>query len=224
MATGRFVAYYRVSTAKQGVSGLGLSAQKEAVTQYLTGGRWELLAEVTEIESGKRNDRPKLIEALRLCRVHGAKLIIAKLDRLARNVNFISNLMEAKVDFTAVDFPEANRLTIHILAAVAEHEAAMISQRTKAALAASKKRLGGDRGNRLKIATQASKGNKVSIMVRSAKAAKWAADICPVIDQAKADGAVSLQDIANVLNTRGIPTARGCEWSAVQVMRVMQHA
>jgi DNA invertase Pin-like site-specific DNA recombinase len=221
MASGKFIAYYRVSTAKQGISGLGLEAQKEAVVRYLNGGQWELIAEFVEVESGKRNDRPKLAEALRLCRVHGAKLIIAKLDRLARNVNFISNLMEAKVDFTAVDFPEANRLTIHILAAVAEHEAAMISARTKAALAASKKRLGGDRGDRLKIATQASKGNDASVKVRSARALKRASDLLPVIEQVKADGAASLREIASVLNERGIPTARGGSWSAVQVQRVL---
>ena len=134
MARGRFVAYYRVSTAKQGASGLGLEAQQESVRSYLNGGRWTMVDEVTEVESGKRNDRPALAQALSLCRLHGATLIIAKLDRLARNVNFISNLMESKVEFTAVDFPQANRLTIHILAAVAEHEALMISQRTRAAL------------------------------------------------------------------------------------------
>jgi DNA invertase Pin-like site-specific DNA recombinase len=150
MAKGKFIAYYRVSTEKQGRSGLGLEAQREAVRNHLNGGSWRLAAEVVEVESGKRNDRPKLAEALRLCRLHGATLIIAKLDRLARNVAFISNLMESGVEFTAVDFPQANRLTVHILAAVAEHEREMISQRTKAALAAAKARgtkLGGDRGN-----------------------------------------------------------------------------
>jgi DNA invertase Pin-like site-specific DNA recombinase len=140
MAKAKFVAYYCVSTAKQGASGLGLEAEQEAVRGYLNGGRWTMVAEVTEIESGKRNDRPALANALALCRVHGATLVIAKLDRLARNVNFISNLMESGIEFTAVDFPQANRLTIHILAAVAEHEAAMISSRTKAALAAAKAR------------------------------------------------------------------------------------
>src|SRR5712672_2197061 len=115
---------------------------------FLDGGGWTLLAELIEIESGKRADRPKLEEALQLCRVHGAKLIIAKLDRLARNVAFVSNLMKSGVEFEAVDFPQANRLTVHILAAVAEHEAKVISERTKAALAAAKRRgvkLGGYR-------------------------------------------------------------------------------
>src|SRR4051794_20055537 len=139
MAVGKFVAYYRASTARQGQSGLGREAQ-EAVRTFLNGGNWHLLAEVEEVESGRRSDRPKLTEALRLCRLHGATLVIAKLDRLARNVAFISNLMESGVDFVAVDFPQANRLTVHILAAVAEHEAKMISERTniKAALAAAR--------------------------------------------------------------------------------------
>src|ERR1700691_721916 len=108
-AAGKFVAYYRVSTQGQGVSGLGLEAQQESVRGYLNGGRWKLVDEVTEVESGKRNDRPALSHALSLCRLHGATLIIAKLDRLARNVHFISGLMEPRVDFTAVHFPQANR-------------------------------------------------------------------------------------------------------------------
>jgi DNA invertase Pin-like site-specific DNA recombinase len=221
MANGKYVAYYRVSTAKQGKSGLGLEAQQEAVRSYLNGGRWKMVAEAIEIESGKRNDRPKLAEALALCRVHGATLIIAKLDRLARNVNFISNLMESTVEFTAVDFPQANRLTIHILAAVAEHEAAMISARTKAALGAAKARgvvLGGDRGN---IAALARVGAKVSAAKRSAKASNRAHDLLPVIRSAQASGASSLRQIADVLNERGIKTARGGDWSAVQVQRVL---
>ena len=148
MAEGKFIAYYRVSTKRQGRSGLGLEAQEAAVRDFLNGGNWQLVKEFTEIESGKRTDRPQLEKAFRACRVYGAKLIIAKLDRLARNVAFISNLMESGVEFEAVDFPQANRLTIHIMAAMAEHEAKMISDRTKAALAAAKRRgvkLGGDR-------------------------------------------------------------------------------
>src|ERR1700733_15282944 len=140
MTNGKFVSYLRVSTARQGISGLGLEAQREAVARYLNGGCWSLVQEVVEGERGKRNDRPVIAEALRLCRLHRATLIIAKLDRLARNVHFISSLMESSVEFVACDFPEANRLTVHILAAVAEHEASMISTRTKAALAASRAR------------------------------------------------------------------------------------
>lgn len=220
MANGRFVAYYRVSTERQGRSGLGLEAQQEAVKTYLNGGSWELLAEVVEVESGKRNDRPKLAEALALCRLHNATLIIAKLDRLARNVHFVSGLMEAGVDFVACDFPQANRLTVHILAAVAEHEAQMISARTKAALAAAKARgrkLGGDRGN---IQDHAVAGARASVAVRSANAGKRVSDLLPVIEAIKTDGTTSLRAIADELNKRGIKTARGGEWSAVQVKRV----
>src|SRR5437016_5331644 len=142
----KYIAYFRVSTARQGRSGLGLEAQRQAVRTHLNGVK--PLSEFVEVESGRRSDRPKLTEALSACRVHKATLVIAKLDRLARNVAFVSNLMDAGVEFEAVDFPQANRLTIHILAAVAEHEARMISERTCAALAAAKKRgvrLGGFR-------------------------------------------------------------------------------
>jgi DNA invertase Pin-like site-specific DNA recombinase len=142
------VAYYRVSTQKQGISGLGLEAQQRAVRDHLDRTRRKLIAELVEIESGKNPDRPKLAEALKLCRLTGAKLIVARLDRLARNVAFVSRLMEAGADFEAVDFPQANRFTVHILAAVAEYEARLISERTRAGLAAAKARgvkLGGRR-------------------------------------------------------------------------------
>jgi DNA invertase Pin-like site-specific DNA recombinase len=223
VARGKFVAYYRVSTAKQGASGLGLEAQQEAVRTYLNGGRWSMVDEVTEIESGKRNDRPALAKALSLCRLHGATLVIAKLDRLARNVNFISTLMEDKdVDFVAADFPTANRLTIHILASVAEHEAEMISKRTKDALAAARARgvrLGGDRAGTL--SKHARKGTQASARVRSATARKRAADVLPVIESIKAEGAVTLAGIAEKLNQRSIPAPRGGSWSPVQVSRVL---
>lgn len=136
MANGHYIAYYRVSTTRQGQSGLGLEAQQQAVKQYLNGGNWQILAEFTEIESGKRNDRPKLAEAIALCKRLQATLVIAKLDRLARNVHFISGLMESGVEFVAVDNPNANRLMLHMLAAFAEHEREQISRRTKDALAA----------------------------------------------------------------------------------------
>jgi DNA invertase Pin-like site-specific DNA recombinase len=137
---GKFISYLRVSTDAQGERGYGLDAQRKAVADYLNGGSWELLGEYVEIESGKRSDRPKLAEALAACKKHRARLVIAKLDRLSRNVAFIATLMDGKTDFVCCDFPSANRLTLHILAAVAEHEREMISQRTIAGLAAAKAR------------------------------------------------------------------------------------
>jgi DNA invertase Pin-like site-specific DNA recombinase len=218
---GNFVAYYRVSTQRQGRSGLGLEAQQRAVRDHLNGGNWRIVGEFTEVESGKRKDRPKLAEALAACRVHGAKLVIAKLDRLARNVAFVSNLMEAGVDFEAVDFPQANRLTIHILAAVAEHEARMISERTRAALSAAKARgvkLGGYRSG----AKLTGKARKAGWQARIARADAKAADLAPVIVELQAAGATSTRAMAAALNQRGIPTARGSgQWRATQVGRLL---
>jgi DNA invertase Pin-like site-specific DNA recombinase len=218
--TGKFVAYYRVSTQRQGRSGLGLDAQKETVRNYLNGGDWQLVAEFTEVESGKRSDRPEFAKALAACRLHRATLVIAKLDRLSRNVHFVSNLMESGVEFVAVDFPQANKLTIHIIAAVAEHEAAMISQRTKDALAAAKKRgkvLGGFRG---KVPTAKDRARSTEALQRKADAR--ASDLAPTIAELQAAGKTSLRAIAEGLNELGIPTARGTgQWSATQVMRVL---
>src|SRR5262245_20110396 len=137
---GNFVAYYRVSTDRQGRSGLGLDAQQQAVQAYLNGGDWSLIAELTEVETGKKSDRPELAKALALCRKHKAKLVIAKRDRLSRNLAFITTMMDSGVEFVAVDNPHANKLTLHILAAVAEHEREMIAERTKAALQAARQR------------------------------------------------------------------------------------
>lgn len=134
-----FVAYYRVSTARQGYSGLGLDAQRLAVGRF-TAGRGELVAEFTEIESGRKADRPQLVAAIELTRKHKAILVIAKLDRLARNVAFVSNLMESRIEFIAADMPEAQRVTVHMMAAIAEHERGVISKRTKEALEAAKAR------------------------------------------------------------------------------------
>src|SRR5215468_2270135 len=219
MAEGKFIAYYRVSTKRQGRSGLGLEAQEAAVRDFLNGGNWRLVKEFTEIESGKRTDRPQLEKACQACRVYGAKLIIAKLDRLARNVAFISNLMESGVEFEAVDFPQANRLTIHIMAAMAEHEAKMISERTKAALAAAKRRgvkLGGDRGARL--TAQARAAGRAALQ---AKAQERADDLAATVKELQAAGCESLRAIADGLEARGIPAARGGTWSAVQVSRLL---
>jgi DNA invertase Pin-like site-specific DNA recombinase len=223
MANGKFVSYLRVSTARQGASGLGLEAQRAAVTGYLNGGDWKLLQEVVEVESGKRNDRPALADALRLCWKHRATLLIAKLDRLARNVAFISNLMESGVEFVAVDMPQANRFVVHILAAVAEQEAEAISKRTKAALAAAKARgtqLGGRRVSRERWAEIGLEAR----LARTAEADKRAADLLPAIHELQAAGAVSLRKIAAGLNERNVSTPRGGDWSAVQVQRALTAA
>jgi DNA invertase Pin-like site-specific DNA recombinase len=224
MASGKFISYLRVSTARQGVSGLGLEAQREAVAQHLNGGSWVLVQEVVEVESGKRNDRPALAEALRLCRKHRATLIIAKLDRLARNVHFISGLMESGVEFVAVDMPQANRFVVHILAAVAEQEAEAISKRTKAALEAAKARgtkLGGRRVTAERFSEIAKEGRKVASAVLRAKSAAHREELRPAIEEIKATGATSLRAIATELNSRDEPTPRGGRWSAVQVSRVL---
>ena len=138
MVTGSFVSYLRVSTQKQGQSGLGLEAQRKAVSDYLNYGDWNVIEELVEIESGKNNRRPKLMEAIDLCKASGATLLVAKIDRLARDAAFLLNLKDAGIEFIAADMPEANRLTIGIMALVAEQEREIISKRTKDALAAAK--------------------------------------------------------------------------------------
>ena len=227
MAKGRFkgwfVSYLQVATDRQDKSGFSLKAQRKAVEDYLNGGSRILLAQFVEVETGKHDARPKLAEALAMCRRCGATLIIAKLDRLARNVAFISNLMESGVEFVAADFPQANRLTVHILAAVAEHEAGAISRRTKEALAAAKARsvkLGSNRGN-LDPAARA-KAIAARRVARLAKARQQAADLKPVIEDLRAAGATSPHQLAAGLNRRGIRTARGGLWSATQVRRVLE--
>ena len=205
------VAYYRVSTERQGQSGLGLDAQRAAVAAY-AGGRG-LLGDFVEVESGRKDNRPQLAAALALCHHKRAVLVIAKLDRLARSVAFISNLMESGVEFVAVDMPQANRLTLHILAAVAEHEREMISQRTKAALAAAKARgakLGNPRPDMAKASAAA-----------STKAACFRACVSPVINSLYAEGQ-SLRAIATEMNRRHIASARGSEWHAASVLSILR--
>jgi DNA invertase Pin-like site-specific DNA recombinase len=221
---GKFVSYLRVSTQKQGKSGLGLEAQREAVAGYLNGGRWALIGELVEVESGKRSDRPELARALSMCRLHKATLLVAKLDRLSRNVAFISALMESGVKFVAADLPQANELTVHILAAMAEYEAKAISARTKAALAAAKARgtvLGGLRWDITKVAA---KGRRMALQTRRENAAKYRADVLPVIEDKRRQGAVTLRAIAEALNADGTPAPRGGSWSAVQVSRILSAA
>jgi DNA invertase Pin-like site-specific DNA recombinase len=201
-----FVAYYRVSTDRQGQSGLGLDAQRSAVAGFV--GARALIAEFTEVESGKRADRPQLAAALELCRRQRAMLVIAKLDRRARNVAFIANLMESGVEFTAVDMPSANKLTLHILAAVAEHEREMISARTKAALAAAKARgvrLGRPDGDTRHMHS-----------ARSAKAAAFRATVLPEVMRLIGEG-MSQRKIAAELNRRGLTTYAGRPWRVQHV-------
>jgi DNA invertase Pin-like site-specific DNA recombinase len=218
---GKFVSYLRVSTQRQGASGLGLESQRASVAAHLNGGSWELLQEFVEVESGKRSDRPKLAEALRLCRQKKATLVIAKLDRLARNVHFISGLMESGVEFVAVDMPQANRFVVHILAAVAEQEAEAISKRTKAALSAAKARgtvLGGLRSN---SATVGAQGRPEALKVRQESAARKRADVLPRIQEKQRQG-LTLRAIAESLNAAEIEAPRGGKWSATQVMRILK--
>jgi DNA invertase Pin-like site-specific DNA recombinase len=215
----QFVTYLRVSTERQGQSGLGLEAQRKAVADHVAG-KGEIVAEYVEIESGKKNDRPQLARALAEAKRIGAVLLIAKLDRLARNVAFIANLLEAGVEIAAADMPEANRFLLHVMAAVAEHEAQAISDRTRAALAAAKARgvaLGWSMPGRAEEQRHAARKGAER---NARKADQHAANVLPVIRQVAARGA-SLRQIADELNTRGIKTARGGLWYAATVRNVM---
>jgi DNA invertase Pin-like site-specific DNA recombinase len=212
---GKFVAYFRVSTDRQGKSGLGLEAQREAVMSYLNGGSWTLAAEFVEIESGKHSERPQLMAALAACKKLRARLVIAKLDRLSRNVAFIARLMDSGVEFIAVDNPHANKLTVHILAAVAQHEREMISQRTKDALQAAKAR-----GKRLGNPRLAEARGK-AIAASTAAADAFATNVLPIIQQIQDSGVSSFRGIAKALTARGVKTARGGQWSAAQVSDIV---
>jgi DNA invertase Pin-like site-specific DNA recombinase len=222
MTLQRFVTYYRVSTQRQGRSGLGLEAQQAAVTAFLTSRNGLVVGEYREIESGRKNDRQQLAAAIQMCRLTNSTLLIAKLDRLARNVAFISALMESGIDFTAADFPEANRLTVHILAAVAEHEAMMISERTKAALAARKAR-GLPLGNQASLRPADREGAARAGAAWSKKAADHAAMVLPAVLQMKGAG-MSLSAMARDLAKRGFMTVRGGRWTAAQVSAVLRRA
>ncbi|MBL8409149.1 MAG: recombinase family protein [Candidatus Accumulibacter sp.] len=216
-ATGKYIAYLRVSTQKQGTSGLGIEAQREAVKNYLNGGQWELLAEHVEVETGKGSDalakRPQLRAALEACKKAGATLVIAKLDRLARNVHFISGLMESKVKFVACDLPEANTLTLHLMAAFAEHEAKRISERTKDALAAAKAR-----GVQLGLAGPANL--RPNIEERQEAADAFANNLRHIFTSMQERG-LSQREMARELNQIALPAPTGGAWMQMQVRRVL---
>ena len=213
---GRFVSYLRVSTDRQGKSGLGLEAQRAAVLAYLNGGCWELSAEFVEVESGKNNDRPTLAKAINQCRMTGATLLVAKLDRLSRDAASLMNLSKSGIDIRACDMPEANTMMFGIMAIIAQHEREAISRRTKEALAASKARgkvLGGYRGGPVPRATE---GGQAS----AAAADTFAALVGPMIVAQRNRGA-SLQEIANQMTAEGIKTVRGGAWTPMTVKNII---
>ncbi len=190
------------------------------MTEFLRSRQWSLVAELVEVESGRREDRPKLAEALSLCRLHGATLVIAKLDRLSRDAHFLLGLQKAGVRFVAADMPEANEMVVGIMAVVAQAERAMISARTKAALQAARAR-GVKLGSPANLKNQEA-GRAKGRARRIEIAEGWIADLRPVIADVRTSGASSLREIAAALNSRAIPASRGGEWSAVQVARVLE--
>jgi len=218
--TPKFVAYFRVSTKRQGESGLGLDAQRDAVVRYARD--CPIVAEYTEVESGKRCNRPELAKAIDHCKLTGATLIVGKWDRLARDVAFTSNLMRSGIDLVAADNPHATKLTLHILAAVAEHEGEMISVRIRDALKAAKARgtkLGGVREG-MHAFDKADVDKSAS--VRRAASQDHAARVLPVIDAIGRD--LPLRVIAEGLNARGVATPRGGAWQAGTVWRLLRAA
>lgn len=214
----KYIAYYRVSTDKQGISGLGLDAQRHAVQAYTKGG--EILAEYEEIESGKRRDRPQLLAALAHAKKAKAILVIAKLDRLARSVHFISGLLESGVQFICADMPEADRVFLQMMAVFAEFEAKKISERTKAALAQAKRN-----GKRLGSPCP-SKGGELGAQAMTEQANAYAARVLPVVrDIQIVGGAQTLRDIGAALSARGIQTPRGgTAWNPSQVRNLLARA
>lgn len=217
MATGNFIAYYRVSTQKQGQSGLGLEAQQQAVLNYLNGGNWQLVAEYTEIETGKGanalDKRPQLKAAIESCKKNKATLVIAKLDRLARNVHFISGLLETGIDFVCADMPQANKVMLQMYSVMAEWERDQISARTKAALAAAKQR-------GVKLGTAGRANLKPNIEQRQQAANDFAENLRGVIEGMKSRGLTQLA-MVDELNRLGIKAARGGQWSQLQLRRLL---
>lgn len=217
--SGKFVSYLRVSTDRQGADGYGIEAQRHAVESFLNGGSWQLVSEFVEVESGKNNDRPALQQAFAACKAYGAKLVISRLDRLSRDACFLLGLQNAGIDFIAVDNPHANRLTIGVLALVAEQEREAISIRTKAALAAAKARgvkLGQAKGYRPK---NADIGRVRGSAAGAANADAFAERLRPVLAEL-ADHSANAAAVE--LDRRGLATARGGKWTARAVINVRQ--
>jgi DNA invertase Pin-like site-specific DNA recombinase len=217
------VSYIRVSTARQGSSGLGLEAQRESVRVFAQAHGYEVAQEFLEVESGKNDARPVLQKALAFAKKTGACLVIAKLDRLARSVSFVARLMDANTDFKAIDLPDASRLVLHIMSAVAENEAKSCSDRTKAALAAAKARgvVLGASNPACRNSTQAGRAKGRETAKTKARAAY--ADLLPQILALKAQG-LSFQGIADALNDEGQVTRNGKEWRAMQILRTLKRA
>jgi DNA invertase Pin-like site-specific DNA recombinase len=211
----KYVAYYRVSTSRQGISGLGMDAQKNAVSRFLNDGNATLVAEFSEVESGRNTSRLELQKAVALCRKAKATLLIAKLDRLARNAAFLLNLRDSGVDFLAVDMPHADKFTVGIMALLAEKERDLISERTKAGLAAAKRR-----GTRLGNPNPA-QSLKAAVKESSARAALFRERMRPVVNQIRKAGVNSLRQIAVCLNARGLKTVNGREFKAQTVKDVI---
>ena len=209
---GKYVAYYRVSTDKQGASGLGLEAQRDEVLRYLNGGSWDLISEFTEVESGRKSRRPELEAAIAMCKKHKATLVVAKLDRLYRNAYFVAKLMHEGIPFVCCDNPHANKMTIQILAAVAENERELISKRTKDALAVVKAR-----GEKTLGCPVPERGAEAAGKVAIKKADRMADNVAPIIHDLRRKGLSTYREIADALNARGIPTARGGAWYASTV-------
>lgn len=221
MSQSKFVAYYRVSTERQGRSGLGVEAQQSAVRHHLSDCKGQMVKEFTEVESGKLNERPELTRALHLCKVTGAKLLIAKLDRLSRNASFLLSLRDSGVRFVCADNPEANELTIGILAVVAEDERLRISERTKAALQVAKIK-GARLGNPNGAKAIKDLGNKAAVQKIRTLARNRAADIKPIIIEICGGKPASLSQIAEELTKRGIETPRGGKWHRSSVKNLLR--
>jgi DNA invertase Pin-like site-specific DNA recombinase len=221
----KLIAYIRVSTKKQGDSGLGLEAQQATIERYRASVGGIVLAEYREVESGKKNDRPVLATAQAHAERSRATLVIAKLDRLARSVYFISGLMHDGVDFKVADYPNDSHFITHIRASVDEEERKKISERTKAALAALKARgvkLGGYRKGAYKLTGGANpEASRKAGEIAAANADAAYEDIAPRLRQLRADGH-TLQSLADLLNSEGLTTRRGKPWNKVQIMRVIE--